>query len=270
LDLLFGHQGLFGTLSPEYIDRHHILHLLYKYDSPLQLQIWFWISVVLCLFTILGIFTKVSLILTYFSLMLFQERDPWMLFGADKLMKQAGVWLLFLNYSSVFSLSRFFFKKTGKTKRSEPIPLWPVKAFQIQVALVYFASFIAKASTDLWQDGSALFYAIQLRDCGHNFVPWILEQKLLLTFMNYMALTFEGLFLFLIFWKPTRWIALLSGVAFHLGIDLLMHIRFFSLTMIWSYIAFLYPTEIKRVLYCVRSYVILAKSRIIDGTAKIF
>ena len=46
LDLLLGHAGLYGSIEKQYINFAHPFSLLYRFDLPGPLRIWFWGSVV--------------------------------------------------------------------------------------------------------------------------------------------------------------------------------------------------------------------------------
>ena len=47
---------------------------------------------------------------------------------------------------------------------SARIQLWPLKAIQIQVALIYGISALYKIRSPAWQDGSAQYYILHVRD----------------------------------------------------------------------------------------------------------
>ncbi len=61
--------------------------------------------------------------------------------------------------------------------------------------------------------------------------------------MSYGVLCIELSFPILVFVRSTRWFALLLGICLHLGIDLLMSIRLFSLTMYFGYLSYIRPEE---------------------------
>lgn len=238
LDLLLGHTGYFGTLDQR--PSLGITNLLYYYDSSLALRIWFCVAICAAAFTLLGLYTRVAVPVSLFCLLLAHDRNPFMLFGADIVLFNLGFWLLFLRSDRAWSADAWVRQQVGH-RNPRMIPLWPVKAIQIQVALIYLRTALAKVGTEPWQDGSAVYYALTV--LGNDLFPEIMQWKLFLSVLTYATLGIEFLFAFLVFWKPTRWFAILSAVMLHVGIDLLMSIRLFGLVMIAGLASFVLPSE---------------------------
>ncbi len=240
MDLLMGHAGYFGTLDPKYVDASGIANLLFRYDSPFALRVWFWSFTAAAVLLALGLHTRVAAAAAFFLLLIFQQRNSFMLFGADGVLFQISLWLLFLKSGRVWSLDRWIALRRGAAAR-RTIPLWPIKAMQIQIALVYFMTAVGKLGTEPWTNGSAIYYALQ--SLGNDRFDWILGHKLALTGLTYGTLWIEFSFIFLVFWKPTRWLALLQAAFLHAGIDVLMTIRFFGVVMYLGLLTFVRPEE---------------------------
>ena len=238
MDLLLGHAGYFGTIDHRYVPR--TVNPLFYYDSNLALRIWFVIATLAAALTLIGLYTRAAVLLGLLCLLLAHNRNPYMLFGADMVHINIGLWLLFVRSDRAWSVDNWIRKRSGHSK-PRVIPLWPVKAIQIQIALIYLGTALAKLGTEPWQDGSAVYYA--LSDLGNGLFTEILQWKLFLTMLTYGTLVIEFSFPFLVFWKPTRWLAILSAVMLHAGIDLLMSIRLFGLVMIAGLISFVLPSE---------------------------
>lgn len=227
LDLLFGHDGLYGTLEPYPYALEGLPYLLYHHDSPLGLAVWFWTSVAVATLSLLGVAPRLTLPLTYFSMFLFRERGPFITFGADLVLHCIGLWLLFLDTGAAFSVRR------QRSERPGSIALWPVRAIQVQVALIYLITGLAKLNTVPWQEGTAVYYALHVGDVTKAGPPaWLLAQRWLLIAMNYGTLAIElGAPFALLFYRPLRAHAVLALIVLHASIDVLMSIRFFSLAM---------------------------------------
>jgi len=243
-DLLLGHAGYFGTLDPKYVAVGDPTELLFRFDSSLALRIYFGTFAAVALCATVGLCTRANLAASLFLLLLFQKRNTYMLFGADGVLLQIAIWMLFLRSGRVWSLDRVWRERRGRAI-PRVIPLWPLKAIQLQVVAVYLVTGLTKIGTEPWQDGSAIYYG--LRSLGSGLLPGLLDHKLALTLLTYGTLWVELSFAFLVFWKPTRWIALLSAVALHAGIDALMSIRFFGPVMYLGLLSFVRPEEWLRV-----------------------
>lgn len=245
MDLLLGHTGYFGTIDQRYLPMDQpylarITNLLYYHDSALALRIWFVVGIFAAAFTTLGLYTRVAIPLSLLCLLVAHNRNPFMLFGADMVLFNLGLWLLFLRSHRVWSVDDWVRKRSGHRK-TRIIPLWPVKVIQIQIALIYLRTALAKQGTEPWLDGSAVYYALSV--LGSDLFPKIMQWKLFLSSLTYGTLGIEFSFPFLVFWKPTRRFAILSAVMLHVSIDLLMSIRLFGLTMIAGLASFVLPSE---------------------------
>lgn len=236
MDLLFGHAGLLGTLEPSPTDLSGPQHLLFRHDSPAELEAFFWGSVLVATCGLLGLFTRISLPLTFVSMVLFQERGPYMIFGADLVMRCVGLWVLFLDSGSAWSLDA---RRSGRQVPTR-IEHWPVKAIQIQIALIYLVTALLKLQTESWLEGDAVYFAIQVGNVWKgrpdSFLlgfPWALVA------MNYGTLLIELCVPFMLFYRPLRVWGLLAAFMMHTGIDLFMSIRFFSLAMYVGFLAFM-------------------------------
>lgn len=241
MPLLFGHGGLFGTMEPFPFELRGPQYLLFHHDSHAALEVWFWSSVAVCTLGLVGCASRVSVVLTYLSMALFRERDPFMTFGADLVMNCIGLWLMFLDTGRTWSVDAVLLRgRARRTLGDGRVELWPARAIQIQIALVYLVTGLKKLQTPPWQDGSAVYYALQVGNVmkGHA-PPWILDHHAALAFLNYATLFIEIGAPFMLFFRPLRAWAFLLCVLMHTGIDLLMSIRFFSLAMYVGFLAFL-------------------------------
>ncbi|HEY4188364.1 MAG TPA: HTTM domain-containing protein [Polyangia bacterium] len=180
------------------------------------------------------------------SLVLFQERDPFMVYGADVVMRCVGLWLLFLDSGRVLSVDRLWRRARGDA-RADPqttIPLWPMRAIQVQVALIYLIAFGYKIRCESWIDGSAVYYALHLRDLNPQLIADPGHWRGAMILFDYGTLAVEGMLPLMLFYRPLRMWGLLAGAAMHTGIDVFMSIRFFSLSMYCAYLAFIDPEKI--------------------------
>jgi vitamin K-dependent gamma-carboxylase-like protein len=243
MPLLFGHRGMMGTMEPVLTRLTGIRYFLFHHDSPAELQVWFWASVAFAAMAMAGLLTRFSLLFTFVSMMLFRERGPFMTFGADLVLNCLGVWLLFLDCGRAASVDQLLWRRAGRA--GEPtvpatIELWPVKAIQIQVALVYLVTGLKKIQTIPWQDGSAVYYAVHVGNVIKGQpAPWIVHHHALMALMNYGTLGIELAVPFMLFVRPLRVWAMAAAFLMHTGIDVFMSIRFFSLAMYVGYVSFL-------------------------------
>lgn len=241
LDLVLGHSGLFGTIHQKPTIGYNPLFILYIFDTPIPLRIWFWLTVAICLFTIFGLFSRLSSLLLFLSALLLYFRNPFMVYGADSVFIVSFFWVLFLKSGHRVSLDKIIRGKNNSW--SKDIPLWPVKVIQIQIALTYFLAGLAKIHNNDWLHGTAVYYALNYKPFVWKGALQIAQHKTFTLFLNYFSILAEISFPFLVFRKNLRWVAIGGVFIMHLGIDIFMNIRFFALTMYVGLLSFVKPLE---------------------------
>jgi hypothetical protein len=119
---------------------------------------------------------------------------------------------------------------------------WALRLLQLELVLGYALSGWAKLRGSTWHDGTALGLAMRIEDLQRFVAPqWLFEQDVLLNVLTWATLAFEASFLFLVWNRRLRPWVLGLGVLFHIGIDVLFDVGFFSWVMIAAYLAFLPP-----------------------------
>ena len=166
--------------------------------APWQASVLFaiWIAVLVAL--LLGWRTRWAAAANFLIILSVHERDLWVLNGGDTMMRLLAFWSLFISLGAVWSLD---------ARRRGPADAFafPVRAVQIQVALVYVCSFVLKLSGPTWRDGHALRAALTLRSLTLPTGDWVVSHMppILLAGVNWFTLLAEGAFVFLVF-SPYR------------------------------------------------------------------
>lgn len=119
------------------------------------------------------------------------------------------------------------------------IPSWPLRLFQVQLALIYFFSGFHKLAAPDWYTGEALFYVAQQRGWARG--DWTgLTHPLLVGGLSYGTLFFELLIFPVLVWnRALRPYVLGAGLLFHVGIAASMRVFVFGEIMPLLYLAFL-------------------------------
>ena len=125
-----------------------------------------------------------------------------------------------------------------------PQSITPVRLMQMQVVLIYMNSGLWKLGGPTWRDGSTIHYVLNLNT--YQRFPGTLPVALdpLLTLGTYLTLFWELTFGFMLLNRWTRRVALLFGVALHVGLWVSMELGTFSWVILASYIAFVDPQTV--------------------------
>lgn len=128
-----------------------------------------------------------------------------------------------------------------------PRPIAPLRLIQYQVALIYFSSGVSKFAGGVWRDGSAVYYALTsnvVQRWPLDAMPPVLQDLSILA--TYGTLVFELGFPLLVWGRRTRALVLWAGVMLHLGVWLTLEVGPFSWVMTATYVAFLDPEYVAR------------------------
>ncbi len=106
-------------------------------------------------------------------------------------------------------------------------------AIAIQISTVYFTAGLMKVQGEMWQDGTALYYILQVDEFRNPaVVKWLLPHTTLLVIASYATVFFQLAFPWMLLHPRAKWIAVAVSITFHLGIWITMNLPSFSLIMI--------------------------------------
>lgn len=199
---------------------------------------------------ILGLKTKTMAFISFILLVSFNQRNINILSSADLLIRIILMYFVFAPAGNKYSLDAYFAKRKGKELPQNASP-WVHRILQIQIAVVYVSTVIAKSQGHTWVDGSAVYYATRLTDFERFVVPFFLDYFWSVKLMTWSTLILEFSLGSLIFIKELRKPLIISGIFFHLGIEYMMAIPTFEWLMIICLIGMFqideYPALIEKI-----------------------
>lgn len=113
-----------------------------------------------------------------------------------------------------------------------PITFVAFWCIRIQLLITYIASFAFKLQGQAWIDGTAL---TQIASTGTYPIGSLLNVPLLAMLLTWAALSFQGVFPVLVWWRSTRKPLLIAGTVFHLATGLLLDIPEMAFAFIACY-----------------------------------
>jgi hypothetical protein len=211
----------------------------------LDLVDWHWAPLATCLVllvtavaTAVGYRTRLSAAVAVLCMLSLQRVNPTVFNSGDLALRQVGIAVALAPSGLVLSLDA---ARRGWTHAVLRAP-WPLRLLQLELAVGYALSAWAKLRGATWHEGTALGLAMRIEDLQRFVAPeWLFEQDVLLNLLTWSSLAFEASFLFLVWNRRLRPWVLGLGVLFHVGIDLLFDVGFFSWVMLAAYLAFLPP-----------------------------
>ncbi len=217
----FSPLPLFEAMGLGLIDLQSLLHL---YKALL----------ISLLFSALGIFTRVSLSISWISffffagtLLGFTERPD-----SNYFIHSQNIIVFILFFLSVSpGISHWNISGFLRKKQVSPllIPNWPVQIIILALALAYFGAGYCKViNSFLWADGYTLqgYLFEKYLVLDNNLNVFLAQQYILCLLLSIGILVLELTFFVILFWPRLTWYYVIPGLMFHLFIFLTMNLNF--------------------------------------------
>jgi hypothetical protein len=226
--------------------------LLRWWDSPLAVAILWAIMLLAAVCLTVGARTRLAAILVFVALLSFHRRNPDVNNGGDILLRLLAFYLMLAPAGAALSYDRW--RRQRETFWQSPARApWALRLIQIQVTVLYLSSLFHKVRGELWSDGTAYGYIVQLTDVQRLPLPdFVADSLLLVNLLTFGTLAVE-LTLAVLVWnrRALPWV-MAAGVALHLGIEITMALGFFALVAMVSYLSFIPPDVADRLVAWVR------------------
>ncbi len=260
IDLYFGEYGLVTYSMIQYVHRSMWRMSLLDGIGVETMHLFYWALLVSLVLVIIGIWTRVSLVVSTILLFSFHEYGRIILNGGDTLLRIIAFLLVISPCHRALSLSNLLKRwkvssLTGKDQlpHARTMPIWPYRLLLWQLIVLYTASSIEKFSGFMWRDGSAV--AAVLHHPHFSRLTTELADSLSATspFIGYFTLAAQSAWILLLplgllsmlglisrhafdTWKR---MLILCGIVVHGGIFLMMDVGTFSLTICVAYLGLL-------------------------------
>jgi len=230
--LSFGPEGVYGTEGiREYTADIGTWSVYALSGSPVYFEIIFHIGMVVALLVALGVGGRLVLAAHYVLLWSLYMANPAFMDGGDALAASAVLFLLMTRCCSAFTVVR------GRRTR-HPGPLASalnntgLLLLAVQVAIVYLMAGLYKVQGELWQDGTALYYILDVPEFFlPGVTPLIVQSDWVMVIGAYATVLSSVFFPALVVFRQGRLIAVSLMLAFHLAIAALMGLTSFALVM---------------------------------------
>ncbi|MBX7106732.1 MAG: HTTM domain-containing protein [Gemmataceae bacterium] len=206
----------------------------------------------LCLFVMLlftlGLYTRVTSVLTWLAALFYINRAQVYLFGQDTMMNLCLCYLMFSPCGARWSLDRWMARKQADAEGKSAPPVKPsisagfvLRVFQVQFCLMYFSAGLSKLKGSAWQSGTALYYCLANAEFSpmhvefyRNFLSWLCKNRaiweLFMAGSALFTLLTEITFPYLV-WTKMRPVMVAAAIVLHTGIAILMGLTVFQLFM---------------------------------------
>ncbi|HZH99358.1 MAG TPA: HTTM domain-containing protein [Fimbriimonadaceae bacterium] len=196
--------------------------------------------------TAFGLWTRLSSIVLAVGFVSLHHRNPMIMHSGDSLLRLCLIYIAVAPSGAAVSLDRFMGVWKGRlSPEPAPISMWGQRLIQYQVALLYFTTAWWKWFGLYWKDGTATWYPTQLHEFDRFWVPPFLERQPFIMLTTYGTLLVETALATLVFYKPLRKWALISGIMLHGYIEYRFNIPMFAAIIVSTYICFFEGEEVQ-------------------------
>jgi hypothetical protein len=209
--------------------------------GPLLQVLLFAIAALMAILMLVGYRTRLATVASWILLISLHNRNPALIFAADDVLRALMFWAMFLPLGSCYSID------SALNSSSRPLPerVFSAATFalMVQQCFIYIFSAAFKTKSEIWSNGSAVYYALSfdqyVTPLGHfllNFLP-------LLVVFTYTTLVLEWIGSLAIF-VPFRnnvfrlWTVIIF-ISLHLGFGLTLNLGIFPFLSTFSWLAFL-------------------------------
>ncbi|TYS07364.1 HTTM domain-containing protein [Bacillus subtilis] len=224
-----------GMSQTDYSEQVRPFTLYSLGDSTVYFEIIFHLGILSAILFTVGYKTRIVTILNFIFLYSIDQQNPVILDGGDNIMSITLIYMFFIETNKYLSVDKML-KKEGKFSNNFYLSIihnFGVLSIIVQLCILYLNSSLYKVMGELWQNGTAIYYILQVQEFN---LPWIsniiISSDFLIVSSTYFTILLQVAFPFLLFNKVTKYIALALLITLHLGIAVVMGLITFSLTII--------------------------------------
>jgi hypothetical protein len=236
---LFGANGVFpdGPREP------YVWSVFQQWHDDRALLIGWVLLLLSALAMTVGWHSRLASIAVCALVLSFQHRDPSAFNSGDNLIRIEALFLALAPSGTALSLDQR--SRTGVFWSAQMRAPWAIRLMQLQLSIIYLASVRSKISGTTWPEGTAVSYALRLRDMLIMPVPqWFIGNPLLINVATWGALAVELSLGVLVWNRRLRPWVLLAGVLMHTSIMLTMAVGYFTPAMFVLYLVFVPPETV--------------------------
>ncbi|MBT4867077.1 MAG: HTTM domain-containing protein [Planctomycetaceae bacterium] len=232
-DLMMGRMGRW-TLS-----------LYWMNGTPLFVSLMFTVAAVFALMLLVGYRTRLATVVSWALLVSLHYRNPLVASAGDHVMRLLLFWGMFLPLGVCGSVDSRL--RNNNAARQVPYSVLSMATLGLLLQIVFLYVFSAMLKTSpIWrQEGTAIYYALNLDRMTTSFGRWFLEFPELCRLLTFATLGLEVLVPALAFipWatRYLRTFVVASFYSFHAGLALTMHLILFPFVCMTAWLVFLPP-----------------------------
>ena len=220
---------------------------LHWISDPTTLWIVHSIALIILFMFAIGLFTRVTSVLSLLIAISYCNRATGLLFGLDQINVFLVLYLSIAPSGAAFSIDRMISKmrgRAGELKKSVTANI-ATRLIQTHMCVVYLFAGAGKLLGETWWNGEAIWISVANYEYQSMDLTWLVHFPWIVNALTHLTVLFELSYIALIWPKATRPLVLLTAVMLHLGIAFGMGMMTFGLIMIIANLAFVSPRIVR-------------------------
>ncbi len=216
---------------------------------------FFIFSMLAALALTLGLWTRGSTVIVLLWLLSVYSRGWMVTNAADIFLHIAAFYLIFSPAGEALSLDRLWRILRGQ-ESGPPAPRapWAQRMIQVQLAMVYFSSFLWKNQSSQWADGTAVYYISRLEAFRRFPVPYLFEHLWTVQLLTWGSVVLDFLLATFIWIIEFRYTLLAAGILYHLFMDYSINVQLLQAPFLAAYATFVEPEHLSRLMNALRAW----------------
>ncbi|UUO08332.1 HTTM domain-containing protein [Blastopirellula sp. J2-11] len=203
---------------------------------------------ILLMFT-LGLYTRITGVLSFIITISYAHRVPGALFGLDQINGLLIMYLMLGAAGEAYSLD-YWLKRRRNVRMDGPrqstVANISIRLIQIHMCIIYLFAGLSKLGGETWWDGSAMWGALANSEYQSLDMTWLAAYPLVINALTQISVAWELTYTFLVWPRLTRPLVIGMAIPLHLGIAICMGMITFGLAMLIANLAFVSPWIIRR------------------------
>jgi hypothetical protein len=205
----------------------------------------------------IGCWSRVQCVGIFLLLTSFQHRNLVICDGEDTVFRLFAFMMIFMPLDHSWSLGNALFRKqladaplsedcdAIKPDIAASSSAWALRLIQLQITAIYASTAWSKWQGTTWRDGTALYYVSRMEDVFGRFwlPPFLFDTPWIYKSATWGVLGIETALPILLWYRPTRCLAIILAASLHLAIEYSMHLFLFEWIMLVGLLAFVRPSE---------------------------
>lgn len=220
-------------------------------DSPAMMWAFHIVVLVVMAMYALGLFSRVTTILSVLAAISYVNRTPGALFGLDQLNIMLGLYICLAPSGDAYSLDRWL--ATRRQGRTLP-PAAPsaganlaTRLIQLHMCVIYFFAGLSKLQGSTWWSGEALWLGFANYEYQSLDMTWTAHYPLASAVLTTITVYWELMFCAIVWPKVTRPLVLLVAIPLHMGIAVCLGMITFGTVMLFGVASFIPPEFVRSV-----------------------